>query len=144
MGKLDPDKLNRYTEAMNKYQEVKAKFDMGMQMTVIKLMTNSDKFEKFMGKVGDFMDSTLEFLGSPLVQAVTDGLISFLTTVVSLLDQAMRLLSIIPGLGSGSGQSITNNNTTNQSTFNIYGTDFRSNDELARQISYSNKGDYRG
>lgn len=145
MGKLDPDALDRYTKSMQQYQEIQAKFQMGIQMTIMKLITNSPKFSQFVGRVGDLLDSVLDFFNSPVVQAVFDGLIDFLTTVVSLLDKAMRAISKIPGFGGGGNQPI--NNTTNNnvnSNFNIYGSDFQSNDELARQISYSTRGNYGG
>lgn len=143
MGSLDTEKMQRFNETMEQYQLIQAKFQMGLQGTIMKLLSESPQFEKFMGKIEDLMDATLEFLGSDLVQAVFDGLIGFLTTVVTLLEKAMRLISKIPGFGGGS--SVTNNdNSTNTSTFNIYGNDYRSNDELARSISYSNKGGYKG
>lgn len=145
IGKLDPDALERYTENLSKYQEMRAKYDMGLQLTILKLVSNSPKFERLLGKLGDFFDSTLDFLGSPLVQTVFDGLIDFLTTVVGILEKAMKLISAISG-GSNNSTTIVNNNgnTTSNSTYNVYGTDFHSNDELARQISYSSKGGYRG
>lgn len=146
IGKLDPDKLDRFTQSMSEYQEMQAKFQMGLQLTILKLVSESKTFDKFIGKIGDLMDATLEFLGSPLVQAVFDGLIDFLTTVVTILEKAMSLISKIPGFGSVNQTNITNNNgnTSNNSTYNIYGNDFHNNDELARQMSYSNKGGYNG
>lgn len=146
IGKLDPDKLDRFTQSMSEYQEMQAKFQMGLQLTILKLVSESRAFDTFIGKIGDLMDATLEFLGSPVVQAVFDGLIDFLTTVVTILEKAMKLISNIPGFGSPNPQTIVNNNgnTSTNSTYNIYGTDFHSNDELARQISYSNKGGYNG
>lgn len=143
IGKIDPEKLERFNKTMSEYQEIQAKFQMGLQMTIMKMVAESPRFEKMVGKVEDFMDVTLEFLGSPLVQNVFDGLISFLTTVVTILEKAMRLISIIPGFGA-KGDTITNNTTNSNSTYNIYGADFKSNDELARQISFSNQGGYRG
>ena len=144
IGKLNPDVLERYTASMQKYQEVQAKYQLGLQMTVLKLVSNSASFEKLTGTVSDFMDSTLNFLNSPAAQTVFDGLIDFLNTVFTILNAIMKLLSYIPGFGS-SGGSITNNTTNNStSTYNIYGSDFKSNDELARQISYSSVGGYRG
>lgn len=142
MGKLDPDALDRYTETMSKYQEMQAKFDMGMQMTVLKLVSNSPQFERMVGKIGDLMDASLEFMNSPAVQWVFDSLIQFLTSVITLLERGMRLISKIPGFGGG-GSQITNNSST-QNSFNIYGTNYASNDELARQISYSLKSEYGG
>lgn len=146
IGKLDPDKLDRFTQSMSEYQEMQAKFQMGLQLTILKLVSESKTFDKFIGKIGDLMDATLEFLGSPLVQAVFDGLIDFLTTVVTILEKAMSMISKIPGFGSVNQTNITNNNgnTSNNSTYNIYGNDFHNNDELARQLSYSNKGGYSG
>lgn len=146
IGKLDPDKLDNYTKKMAEYQEMQAKFQMGLQLTILKLVSESKTFDKFIGKIGNLMDSTLEFLGSPVVQAVFDGLIDFLTTVVTILEKAMKLISNIPGFGNSNPQTIVNNNdnTSTNSTYNIYGNDFHSNDELARQLSYSNKGGYNG
>lgn len=146
IGKLDPDKLDRFTQSMSEYQEMQAKFQMGLQLTILKLVSESKTFDKFIGKIGDFFDVTLEFLGSPLVQSVFDGLIDFLTTVVTILEKAMSMISKIPGFGSVNQTNITNNNgnTSNNSTYNIYGNDFHNNDELARQLSYSNKGGYNG
>lgn len=146
IGKLDPEKLDNYTKKMAEYQEMQAKFQMGSQLTILKLVSESKTFDKFIGKIGDLMDSTLEFLGSPVVQAVFDGLIDFLTTVVTILEKAMKLISRIPGFGNSNPQTIVNNNgnTSTNSTYNIYGNDFHSNDELARQLSYSNKGGYNG
>ena len=145
IGKLNPDALERYTDVMQEYQEIQAKYNMGLQMVVLKLVTNSDSFNKLVGTLGDFMDNTLNFLSSPIVQTVFNGLIDFLNTVFTILNAIMKLISYIPGFG-GSGGSVTTNNTTNNtnSTYNIYGMDFRSNDELARQISYSSMGGYRG
>lgn len=144
IGKLDPDKLERYTKTMQEYQEIQAKYNMGLQMTVLKLVSSSDSFSKLVGTLGNFMDTTLDFLSSPIVQTVFNGLIDFLNTVFSILNAIMKLISYIPGFG-GSSASITNNTTNNSnSTYNIYGSDFRSNDELARQISYSSVGGYRG
>lgn len=146
IGKLDPDKLDRFTQSMSEYQEMQAKFQMGLQLSILKLVSESKTFDKFIGKIGDFFDVTLEFLGSPIVQSVFDGLIDFLTTVVTILEKAMSLISKIPGFGSVNQTNITNNNgnTSNNSTYNIYGNDFHNNDELARQLSYSNKGGYNG
>lgn len=146
IGKLDPDKLDRFTQSMSEYQEMQAKLQMGLQLSILKLVSESKTFDKFIGKIGDFFDVTLEFLGSPLVQSVFDGLIDFLTTVVTILEKAMSMISKIPGFGSVNQTNITNNNgnTSNNSTYNIYGNDFHNNDELARQLSYSNKGGYNG
>ena len=146
IGKLDPEKLERYTETMAKYQEVVAKFNMGVQATVLKLLSESPTFEKFVGKVESFLDATLEFLGSPLVQSVFDGLIDFLTTVMTILEKGMRMLSKIPGVGNSGQSSIVNNTTNNTSNnnFNIYGSNYQDNSELARQISYASQGTYRG
>lgn len=143
IGKIDPEKLESFNKTMAEYQEIQAKFQMGLQMTIMKMVAESPRFEKMVGKAEDFMDSTLEFLGSPMVQNVFDGLISFLTTAVTILENAMRLISILPGFGS-KGDTITNNTTNSNSTYNIYGSDFKSNDELARQISFSNQGGYKG
>ena len=145
IGNLDPDALERYTETMSEYQEIQAKYHMGLQAVVLKLVSESPKFNELIGKVENLMDETLNFLGSPLVQAVFDGLIDFLTSVVSILEKAMKLANALSGGGFG-GSTINNtSNTTNtNNTFNMYGSDFRSNDELARQISYSTKGGYNG
>lgn len=143
MSKLDPDALDRYTESMSKLQEIQAKYDMGLQQTILKLVSGSPKFNEFVGEVGNLLDATLEFFQSPVVEAVFDGLIDFLTTVVTILEKGMRLVNKLFGGGAG---TTTNNTTTNNvsSNYNIYGSDYRSNEELARQISYSNSGNYGG
>lgn len=144
IGKLDTAKLEQYTAQMQEYQEVQAKYQTGLQIAILKLVSNSPSFSRLVGTVEKFMDRTLEFLGSPLVQTVFDGLIDFLNTVFGLLNAILGLLNKIPGFGGSSG-SITNNTTNNTtSTYNIYGTDYRSNDELARQISYSSNGGFKG
>lgn len=144
IAKLNPDALDRYTKSMDELQEIQAKFDMGLQQTILKLITSSPKFNEFVGSVGDLLESTLEFFQSPVVQAVFDGLIDFLTTVVTILERAMFYAGKL--LGSNALSGGTTNNTTNNvnSNFNIYGNDFKSNEELARQISYSTKGNYGG
>lgn len=145
MGKLDPDALDRYTKTMSEFQEVQAKFTMGIQMSVMKLVSGSPKFNEFVGKVGDLLDSVLEFMDSPAAQAIFDGLVDFLTTVVTILEKALRLISSIPGLGGGGTGSITNNNNSNTSNqFNLYGNNNSDNSELARQISYATQGNYKG
>lgn len=139
MAKLDPDKLENYTKTMERYQMIQAKFDMGMQQLVLKLISESPRFNEMVGKVGDMMDAFFEFANSEAVQFVFDGLIDFFTALFKVLEGGMRLLS------GGGGSITTNNNTTNSnSTYNIYGSDFHSNDELARQISYSSRGGYKG
>ena len=97
MGKLDPDALDRYTQSMSELQEIQAKFQMGLEQTILKLITSSPKFQEFVGSVGDLLESTLEFFQSPIVQAVFDGLIDFLTTVVTILERAMNLCWKIVG-----------------------------------------------
>lgn len=145
MGKLDPDALDKYTKSMSDYQEVQAKFSMGIQMTIMRLVSGSPKFNEFVGKIEDLLDSVLEFMGSPAAQMIFDGLVDFLTTVVTILEQAMRLISKIPGIGGGSIGGITNNNTSStKNEFNIYGGGSNDNSELARQISYATQGNYRG
>lgn len=142
MGKLDPDALDRYTQSMSELQEIQAKFQMGLEQTVLKLITSSPKFQEFVGSVGDLLESTLEFFQSPIVQAVFDGLIDFLTTVVTILERALNFAGKLFGSNSlGSNVSTTNNVNSN---FNIYGNSYQSNDELARQISYSTKSIYGG
>ena len=142
MGKLDPDALDRYTQSMSELQEIQAKFQMGLEQTILKLITNSPKFQEFVGSAGDLLESTLEFFQSPIVQAVFDGLIDFLTTVVTILERAMNFAGKLFGSNSlGSNVSTTNNVNSN---FNIYGNSYQSNDELARQISYSTKSIYGG
>lgn len=144
MGTMDADKVKKFSKTMEQYQMIQAKFNMGLQATVMKLITNSPSFERFMGKIEHLMDETLDFLGSDLVQGVFDGLIDFLTTVVSLLDKAMQFISKIPGFGS-SVSNTTNNNTTTNNTYTVYGFDSYSQNETARQISYAtNSGGYRG
>lgn len=143
MGTMDPDKVKKFTKTMEQYQLIQAKFNMGMQAVVMKLITNSPKFEQFMGKLENLMDSTLNFLGSDLVQSVFNGLIDFLSQVATWLSNIMNTLSKIPFLSSGT--STTTNNTTTNNSINVYGSDYRSNDELARQLSYAiNSGGYRG
>lgn len=143
IGSLDPDKLERYNKTMQEYQEIQAKFNLGMQTTVLKLVSESATFERFMGKAEDFMESFLDFLGSPLVQKVFDGLLDFLSSCMSILSWGMDTIGGIFGKGSSSSIT-TNNNNNSRNTFNIYGSDYRSNDELARQISYSTGGGYQG
>ena len=143
MGKLDPDALDRFTKTMSDYQEVQAKFQMSTQLMVMKLVTGSPKFSEFVGKVGDLMDSVVEFMGSPVVQWVFDGLVDFLTTVITILEQGMRLISKIPGFG-GNGSSIVNNETNTSNNINIFGGSNQSSEELAIKLSHSLDGNYRG
>lgn len=140
MGKIGEGALDEFTKTMSEYQEVQLRFSMGLQQMLIKLVADSPKFNEFVGKVGDLMDSTLTFLQSPVVQRVFDGLISFLTTVVTLLDKAMTMASKLTGGGAGSSGTTTTTNTH----VVVYGGGQDTSEELARQISYAISGDYGG
>lgn len=143
MSKMDPDALQRYTELMEQYQMVVAKFNMGLQAVILKLVSSSPTFSKMVGRLEELLDHTLDFLNSPVVQAVFDGLMGALDAVVWFLDKIMQVATVI---GGGSLGSTTNNNSssTANNTFNVYGSNYQDNSELARQISYAVTSTFKG
>ena len=134
INKLDPDKLKEYHEAMEEFQMSVAKWKIGIQNAILKLFVNSEAFKKLTGKLGDFMEKVVEFLETPVVQWFFDTFIEFLSAIMDFINGAMDTINWVLG-GDGSGSSTTNNTSNSTNTYYIYGSDYSSNDELARSIA---------
>ena len=129
IDKIDSDKLEEFYETMDEFQLAQSKWKMDLQNSILKLFAESDSFKKLTGSLEKFFDATINFLESPLVQWFFDTFIEFLTAIV---DFASWFLNIF---NPGGSSSTTNNNNNSKNTYYIYGSDYASNDELARKIA---------
>lgn len=129
INKIDAGKLEEFYETMDEFQLAQAKWKMDLQNSILKLFAESDSFKKLTGSLEKFFDATINFLESPLVQWFFDTFIEFLTAIV---DFASWFLNIF---NPGGSSSTTNNNNNSRNTYYIYGSDYASNDELARKIA---------
>lgn len=129
INKIDTGKLDEFYETMDEFQLAQAKWKMDLQNSILKLFAESDSFKKLTGSLEKFFDATINFLESPLVQWFFDTFIEFLTAIV---DFASWFLNIF---NPGGSSSTTNNNNNSKNTYYIYGSDYASNDELARKIA---------
>lgn len=129
IDKIDSGKLEEFYETMDEFQLAQAKWKMDLQNSILKLFAESDSFKKLTGSLEKFFDATINFLESPLVQWFFDTFIEFLTAIV---DFASWFLNIF---NPGGSSSTTNNNNNSKNTYYIYGSDYASNDELARKIA---------
>lgn len=129
IDKIDSGKLEEFYETMDEFQLAQSKWKMDLQNSILKLFAESDSFKKLTGSLEKFFDATINFLESPLVQWFFDTFIEFLTAIV---DFASWFLNIF---NPGGSSSTTNNNNNSKNTYYIYGSDYASNDELARKIA---------
>lgn len=129
INKIDAGNLEEFYETMDEFQLAQAKWKMDLQNSILKLFAESDSFKKLTGSLEKFFDATINFLESPLVQWFFDTFIEFLTAIV---DFASWFLNIF---NPGGSSSTTNNNNNSRNTYYIYGSDYASNDELARKIA---------
>lgn len=129
IDKIDSGKLEEFYETMDEFQLAQSKWKMDLQNSILKLFAESDSFKKLTGSLEKFFDATINFLESPLVQWFFDTFIEFLTAIV---DFASWFLNIF---NPGGSSNTTNNNNNSKNTYYIYGSDYASNDELARKIA---------
>lgn len=134
INRIDSTKLEEYYETMEDFQLAQAKWKMDLQNTVLKIFAESDSFKKLTGSLANFFEKSIEFLESPVVQWFFDVFIEFLS---SLVDFASWVLGIF---GGGSSSTTTNNNNNSRNTYYIYGSDYSSNNDLARSIALETTG----
>lgn len=134
INRIDSTKLEEYYETMEDFQLAQAKWKMDLQNTVLKIFAESDSFKKLTGSLANFFEKSIEFLESPVVQWFFDVFIEFLS---SLVDFASWVLGIF---GGGSSNTTTNNNNNSRNTYYIYGSDYSSNNDLARSIALETTG----
>lgn len=128
MDRIDPAKLEEFYGTMDEFQMSLAKWKMDLQVTILKLFTQSDSFKRLMGSVQQFFATTIEFLSSPVVQW-------FFDTFIELLNSILTFVNSVFGFSSGSSSTTTNNTSTANNNYYIYGSDYASNDDLARSIA---------
>lgn len=132
MNKIDLKKLKDYYKTIEEYQMTMAKFKIDTQQAILKLFANSKAFEKMTGSIGNLMEGVVDLMEEPAVQVFFDVFIGFLQGLVEFASWFLKIF------GSGKDTSPNSSSTTNnnnQNTYYIYGSDYRSNDELARSIA---------
>jgi hypothetical protein len=134
IDRIDSTKLKEYYETMEDFQLAQAKWKMDLQNTILKIFAESDSFKKLTGSLANFFEKSIEFLESPIVQWFFDVFIEFLS---SLVDFASWVLGIF---GGGNSSTTTNNNNNSRNTYYIYGSDYSSNNDLARSIALETTG----
>ena len=109
MSNIDPEKMERYNDAVNKYQLMQAEFSIKIKTAITELLANSDALPELLDNAGQLISHIVDILSSPTTQWVFDTFISFLNNFFMMLEKMTGWLANITG-GSG---GTTNNNTTN-------------------------------
>lgn len=115
---IDTDKLEAYNANIQRYEMIKAEFDIKREVAITKLFANASGIDRLIDSFGKFLDSVISILESPAAQSAMDMFIGFLSGIVDWISSAVNLVSKIPGF---SGSSNTTNNTTT-TNYNYYGS----------------------
>ena len=115
INSIDTEKLDKFNESTQRYQLMRAKFDMDMQLNMNKLLANSPAVSRIMDTLNDGMEGISNLLGSPAVQKgfnlimdLLNGILKFVTTPLNWLGKALG------------GNSSTVNNTKTATVSNVY------------------------
>lgn len=116
---IDTDKLERYNNNIQRYELIKAEFDIRREAAITKLFAESSGLENLINSFERFVDNVINILESPGAQAVMDAFIGFLTSVMDILSyMSVGLSGMLKGKMT---TSVTNNNTTNNISTSISG-----------------------
>lgn len=114
---IDTNKLESYNKNVQRYEMIRAEFDIKREVAITKLFANASGIDKLIDHFGEFLDSVIDILESPAAQTAMDVFIGFLDGVMSFITNAAKLVNKIPGFSSGN--SVTNNTTTTNN-YNVY------------------------
>lgn len=119
INSIDTDKLEAYNENIQRYEMIKAEFDIKREVAITKLFANASGIDSLIDNFSEFLDNVISILESPAAQAAMDMFVGFLNGIMDWISSAVDLVSKIPGF-SGKGNNTTNNTTT--TNYNIYQT----------------------
>lgn len=117
LNSLDPDKVDRFTEATNRYQLTVMESRLKIQATMEKFLTQSDAIPKLLENVGDIAENIADILASPVVQFGMNAIMHILNGIVWFINQLTEAASLLFG---GNVTYNTNNSTsynTNSATY---------------------------
>lgn len=114
---IDTDKLESYNKNVQRYEMIRAEFDIKREVAITKLFANASGIDKLIDHFGEFLDSVIDILESPAAQTAMDVFIGFLDGVMSFITNAAKLVNKIPGFSSGNNVT---NNTTTTNNYNVY------------------------
>lgn len=117
INSIDTDKLEAYNENIQRYEMIKAEFDIKREVAITKLFANASGIDSLIDNFSDFLDNVISILESPAAQAAMDMFVGFLNGIMDWISSAVNLVSKIPGFSS-KGNTTTNNTTT--TNYNIY------------------------
>lgn len=129
---IDADKLEKYNNNIQRYELIKAEFDIRREAAITKLFAESSGLENLINSFERFLDNILNILESPGAQVAMDMFIGFLTSVMDILSyMSVGLSGMLDGKMT---TSVTNNNTTNNVSTNISGTSSSNAYAIASEI----------
>lgn len=130
---IDPDKLDRFNDSVQKYQLMQAKFDMDIQLILQKILAESDVLPELLETAESFMESITNILGSKAFQTGAEILFGIINGILEFVSAP---LNFIGKLFRGSDSSTTNNttNTTNNNNVTVNTTGISSK-QLALDLS---------
>lgn len=115
---IDTEKLEAYNNNIQRYEMIRAEFDIKREVAITKLFANASGIDRLIDTFGRFLDNVIALLESPAAQAAMDMFVGFLNGIMDWISSAVQLVSKIPGF---SGTNNTTNNTTT-TNYNYYGT----------------------
>ena len=109
---IDNDKLEAFNENMQKYELMKAEFEIKFQTTLIKLFAESEELPKLLDAMNEGLDVFIDLLSSDLLRQGFEAVVSFVTTIVDLATLLGKGLSFLTGNSSVSSKSVAQTNNT--------------------------------
>lgn len=124
---IDTDNLDKFNENVQRYELIRAEFDVKREVAITKLFANASGIDSLVDKFGEFLDNVIDILDSPAAQKAMDLFIGFLNGVMDFLNRLSRVGSKIASF-SGTSSNTTNNTTNN---VNVYNSQASSSDNYA-------------
>lgn len=123
---IDTAKLERFNKTTQEYQLMQAKFRMDLELSMAKLLGESDALPKLLNTLQQGMEGIVNILSSPIVQEAFELFTGIINGILKLVTAPLNLLGQM-----FAGGSTTNNTTNNNVNISAVGGDSR---ELAIDI----------
>lgn len=121
INKIDPEKLESFNENVQKYQELRAQFDIKIQTAIMKVLAESDALPRLLDTMSKGLDLIVEIMSSPGVAFAFDTVINFLNAILEISNAFKSAGAWLLGAkGTNIANTWNNSSTTNYNYGNNY------------------------
>ena len=134
LDSIDDQKLQRFNESVQEYQETTTKFQMKLQLSLYKILAESDAVPELLDTIGETLESITNIISSDAFQTAADIILGIINGILEFATAPLNFIGSLFG-GNDSGSSSTTNNNSTTNNININNNNKISGQELALQLS---------